>query len=224
MYFFVKFEYYFNMNNMKPKTDPYDTLESNQFYHIYNRGINSCNVFYEEKNYLFFLQKYALYLSPYVDTYAYCLLKNHFHILIKVKDKSTIETLIQKKNFQKSGLHSVEHVISKQFAKLFSSYTQSFNKVYTRTGSLFEAPFKRKLITSEKYLENAIRYIHQNAQYHGLVKDYKEYRHSSYHSFLSEKASKLANQEVLNFYSSETDFVQNHTEILKENNEWSIED
>jgi putative transposase len=62
-----------------------DQLEADTFYHIYNRGINSTAIFLEDKNYHFFLSRYALHVDSVVDTYAYCLMKNHFHFLIKTK-------------------------------------------------------------------------------------------------------------------------------------------
>ncbi|VAW26606.1 hypothetical protein MNBD_BACTEROID06-1301 [hydrothermal vent metagenome] len=58
------------------------------FYHIYNRGINSETLFKEARNYSYFLDKYNQYLSPVVNTLAYCLLGNHFHLLILVKEQS----------------------------------------------------------------------------------------------------------------------------------------
>ena len=61
-------------------------LENGRFYHIYTRGINGTNLFYEERNYAYFLQKYGYYLHEVLDTYAYCLLGNHFHLLVRVKD------------------------------------------------------------------------------------------------------------------------------------------
>jgi hypothetical protein len=69
-----------------PAKDYYPTLEPNNFYHIYNRGVNGTQLFYKKDNYYYFLEKYAQYLSAYLDTYAYCLLGNHFHLLVKVKD------------------------------------------------------------------------------------------------------------------------------------------
>ena len=65
-------------------------LEADRFDHIYNRGINSENLFKEDRNYEYFLRKYSQYLSPVVDTFAYCLLKNHFHLLIRAKDSETL--------------------------------------------------------------------------------------------------------------------------------------
>lgn len=92
------------------------------YYHIYNRGINGEDLFKEERNYSYFLSKYALYMNPVVDTYAYCVLKNHFHFLIKVKEQSVLDTFyytLHKNKIPDEGLHSADFVVSKQFAKLF---------------------------------------------------------------------------------------------------------
>lgn len=65
-------------------------LELGKIYHIYNRGINGENLFREERNYAHFLQLYYRHLFPKAETYAYCLLKNHFHLLIYLKTDEEI--------------------------------------------------------------------------------------------------------------------------------------
>jgi REP element-mobilizing transposase RayT len=55
------------------------------YYHIYNRGNNGENIFREERNYRYFLQLYVKYIVPIAVTYAYCLLANHFHLLVRIK-------------------------------------------------------------------------------------------------------------------------------------------
>lgn len=60
----------------------YDTV-----YHIYNRGNNGENLFIEERNYRYFLRRYGRHIHPVVETYAYCLLRNHFHLLIRVRTR-----------------------------------------------------------------------------------------------------------------------------------------
>ena len=72
---------------MKKHTEP---LEPDRIYHIYNRGINGENIFKEERNYAYFLTKYAKCISPIADTYAYCLLKNHFHLAVKIKTEEEL--------------------------------------------------------------------------------------------------------------------------------------
>lgn len=73
---------------MKTNTE---NLETDKFYHIYNRGINGENLFIEERNYYHFLTKYAKYIEPIAETYAYCLLKNHFHLCIKTLSELNIK-------------------------------------------------------------------------------------------------------------------------------------
>ena len=65
-------------------------LLPNHFFHIFNRGINGQKIFYTEENYAYFLKKYAKKTKAYLDTYAYCLLPNHFHFLVKVKSIDAI--------------------------------------------------------------------------------------------------------------------------------------
>ena len=72
---------------MKVHTDP---LEPETYYHIYNRGINKGNIFKEERNYSFFLERYTKFIAPVAETYSYCLLKNHFHVLIRTRSEGEI--------------------------------------------------------------------------------------------------------------------------------------
>lgn len=141
-----------------------DTLENGYFYHIFNRGINGCKIFENDDNRLFFLRKAKEYLTSVADIYAYCLMPNHFHFILRIKDDFS-ENFAKVSNFDKvetTGLHSEKSIASKQIAKLISSYTQAFNKYHNRHGSLFERPFKRRRIENEEYLRKAIVYVHRN--------------------------------------------------------------
>ena len=66
-------------------------LESGRYYHIYNRGINGCDLFTEEDNYYHFLNLYEKYIDPIADTYSWVLMPNHFHLLIRLKDTDEID-------------------------------------------------------------------------------------------------------------------------------------
>ena len=66
--------------------DPKTPLKEGIFYHIYNRGINSCNLFREPDNYEHFLELYDKYISPVAETFAWVLMPNHFHLLVRVKE------------------------------------------------------------------------------------------------------------------------------------------
>lgn len=199
--------------------DFYSPLEADKFYHIYNRGINGGNIFCEEKNYSYFLQKFFQFLTPVVDTLAYCLLRNHFHFLIRVKRVSELDAVFGRSNqlnksIKSEGLHSADFVVSKQFAKLFSSYTQGINKVYSRTGSLFESPFKRIEVCDDNYLTKLIWYIHFNPQKHGFVDDFRGYSHSSYQNHLSIEQTTLKRDSVISWFGGRKEYLQFHNTIF----------
>lgn len=147
------------------------------FYHVYNRAIDLKPMFKSHDNYLFFLKRYNDFLSEVVDTYAYNLLGNHFHLCIKVKSKSDINLFVLENPVYKDK--PIHLIISAQFKRLFQSYTLAFNKQHGRVGSLFQKPFKRALIDNQKYLLNTITYIHQNAQHHNIVEDFRDWEWSS---------------------------------------------
>ena len=109
-----------------------DHLEPEFFYHIYNRGINSEDVYKNKDNYLYFLKKAKEFLLPVADMYAYCLMKNHFHLLVRIKPEVELKTFFDSQNkntkIRAEGIHALHSIVSKQFAKLMSSYTQGFNK------------------------------------------------------------------------------------------------
>ncbi len=63
-----------------------EPLIAGNYYDIYNRGINSCNLFKETDNYEYFLSLYDKYISPVADTFAWVLIPNHFLFLIRVKE------------------------------------------------------------------------------------------------------------------------------------------
>ncbi len=103
-----------------------EILEPNAYYHIYNRGINSGQIFNSEENYSFFLSKFDKYLSSVCDVLAYCLMPNHFHFLIKVKsqadldtfDKVLPETFVKVPNFDKGAGENLEIGASETFVKV----------------------------------------------------------------------------------------------------------
>ena len=175
-----------------------ETLSTNNYYHIYNHANGSENLFRADENYEYFLKKYAFHVS-YI-AYAYCLLPNHFHLLVKIKDDDNL-----RKTFPKLGYN-----ISKQFSNLFSSYTQSYNKVYGRKGSLFIKNFNRKEVNNQSYFTNLIHYIHNNPIHHGFGISPEDWRWSSYQSILSDKKTLLMRDETITLFGSKEQFIKKH--------------
>lgn len=193
---------------MKTNIEP---LAPDTYYHIYNRGINGENIFKEERNYKYFLEKYALYISPISDTYAYCLLKNHFHFLIRTHSEEEIKINLSNQTSMTSDLQKpLPWLISNAFASLFKCYAQSINKSNQRTGRLFEEPFRRIAVDSDAYLSEVIHYIHLNPKAHGFVTDFRDYPHSSYQSLILTSPTKLKREEVMKWFGSVKDFKEFH--------------
>ncbi|TWI81454.1 hypothetical protein IQ13_2472 [Lacibacter cauensis] len=179
-----------------------ESLVAGNYYHIFNRGVNSEDLFKEKRNYYYFLQQYQFYCTDVLETYAYALLKNHFHLLVYVKETEAV--------LRKDGHGVYQPDASKQLSHFFNSYAQSINRAYNRTGPLFESAFKRKLIDDDSYLTSVIYYCHYNAQLHGFVSDFKEWEFSSYHSIVNNNTSFLASSKVTDWFGGRALFEQAH--------------
>lgn len=210
-----------------PSTQP--KLECGCFYHIYNRGINGCSLFHHSENYEHFLRLYDRYISPVADTFAWCLLGNHVHLLVKIKPESEISFMKKEtpkgltdssglgKNLSESVrpesvLEPKKYKPSSQFSHLFNAYAKAFNKRYKRSGSLFEHPFKRIKILSNEQLKYMVYYIHHNPIHHGFCDNMLDYPWTSYLTILSPKETHLKRSEVLEWYRNSENFIKYHNQ------------
>jgi len=131
------------------------------------------------------------------DTLAFCLLPNHFHVLIFLKHAEDLAGIELKKP-------------SQYFANFFIAYSRGVNNATGRRGALFERPFERKLIKNEHYLMRVIIYIHQNPQKHKYVKDFRAWKHSSYPELINLNETKLNREKVLELFGGKEGFTKYH--------------
>jgi len=188
-------------------------LIPDEYYHIYNRGNNGENLFLEKKNYTYFLTLYNKYISSVADTFAYALLKNHFHFLVRLKDIQTsdfIKTSEVSKTSEVLDVSEVSKYYSQAFSNFFNAYAKAFNKQYNRTGSLFQTRFGRKRIQSHSHLIYLVQYIHMNPQRHGFVHDFRDYPYTSYQLFQNNKKTVLLRDEVLEWFDGRRGFELFH--------------
>jgi len=170
----------------------YEPVQPDVYYHIYNQGNNGENIFIEDRNYDYFLKLLGRYLDGISDIFAYCLLKNHFHLVLRF------------------NLDVPSKIISQKRSNLFNTYAKSINKAYQHSGSLFRDRFKRKRIKNEAYLKNLIVYVHLNPEHHRFTDDFKNYRFSSYQSYLSDLPSKVKRDFILDVFEDKANFRQAH--------------
>lgn len=179
-----------------PAALSYDT-----YYHIFNRGNNRDPLFFEERNYAYFLRLYTKYIEPVADTFAYCLMPNHFHFLIRVKAEDEITASL---GMGKPG------DVSQRFSNLFNAYARTINQTYARTGSLFQHPFGRLALHEKHPLETVTLYIHFNPQKHGFVDDFRGWKYTSYASLLASSTTRLKRQETLDWFGGRESFRRAH--------------
>jgi len=186
-------------------------LEPNTYYHIFNRGINGENLFRETANYRHFLRLYDEHITPIAETFAWVLIKNHFHLLVRILSSDEID-LIKPKEEKKNIIYPVKKKYNpaQQFGNLFNAYAKAYNKRYNHTGSLFESPFRRLEVDDERYFRMLVYYIHNNPVHHGFCEIMSDYPWSSYLSVISVKPTKLHRNKIIGWFNSASEFIEFH--------------
>jgi len=150
------------------------TFAPGEIFHCYNRGVDKRTIFEDQQDYIYFLKLLRHFntsevvgnlrllenkpqVNPPVTILSYCLLPNHFHLLLRCND--------------------VEGGLSKYMQRVGGGYTMYFNQKYKRSGSLFQGKFKAKLIDSDLYLKHIIAYVRYNYIIHDIT-DQNLYRSS----------------------------------------------
>jgi putative transposase len=212
---------------MKKHTDP---MQPETYYHVYNRGINGCRLFTKRGNTDYFLEKYKKYLLPVVDTFAFVLMGNHFHFMVKTKSETEVvafykaykmeQAAAKGKVYDTDKLPPFYSMIANQFGKLFNSYALSINKQDKRTGGLLEESFRRIPIETDTYALNLVYYIHYNPKKLGFVADFRDYSHSSYHSFCDETNDFIQKETVFEWFGGKQNFFAYHSAPHDLDDEW----
>lgn len=200
-------------------------FEPGVHYHVYNRTNNREPLFLSDQNRRFFLSRYKLYLADYVDTFAWCLMENHFHFSLRIKSAEAIREAVrcspetERTAAQRQFLAAPEGdrdfhtVVERQFSRMFTAYAMAFNQQHERSGNLFYRPFKRVAVSDEDHLVWLVYYLHSNPAKHGVLKNFRNYRWSSYSAFVSDKPTLLCKQEVLDWYGGLERFLEFHQAV-----------
>lgn len=162
------------------------TYSFSKIYHIIFRGINKQNIFYDEQDRKVFLKKLMDIKKEFnFQIYAYCLMINHVHLVIKVEDE-----------FLSSGMKS-----------LLIRYSCYFNKKYDRIGTFVQDRFKSKNIENQKYFLDVCRYVHRNPENAKVCKT-KDYEWSSYKEYIG-KSKIIDKEELMKYFNNDlNEFVK----------------
>lgn len=194
---------------------------NNEFYHIYNRGVEKRDIFTQPRDYKRFLRTCYYYQflgqkpsfsrfsksqlntfkplneNKLVEIICYCLMPNHFHFLLRQLKDNGVSIFI---------------------SRLTNSYTKYFNTKYTRIGPLLQGAFKALRIESDEQLIHVSRYIHLNPVVAGLVKNLDQYLWSSYHDYMQGKSTICSVNEILKFFPS----AEKYKEFIEDQIDYGI--
>ncbi len=169
---------------------------THEFYHIFNRAnCRTDRLFFQERNYVYFLKQWGKYLSPLLEVWAYCLLPNHFHFLVRVMDGDG-------------------NKIREQMRRFAISYAQAINKQESRRGSLFQEHPKSVLVEKEAHLLWLVYYIHNNPVHHGLSSSFWGWKYSSLPALRSNMVTKLQRTGIWKLFGGKEAMVKFHKQNL----------
>ena len=192
-------------------------FEQGHIYHIYNQGNNKQQIFFKREHYLFFLKKIKEFVCPYADVIAWCLMPNHFHLMVEVKEINIGITTSGGATQSRTPTGQSDN-LNKSIGILLASYTRAINKQQNRSGSLFRPKTKAECITKTEgiapsfyngqlstilnthnpeteYPQVCFDYIHQNPVQAGLVKHTKDWEFSSFQDYDGLRNGTLINSE-----------------------------
>jgi REP element-mobilizing transposase RayT len=184
-----------------------DPLQYGKVYHIYNRGVNKMTIFRSSRNNEYFLKLYFERIGPVVDTYAWCLMGNHFHLMVRIK---SLPEIFKELSSTMSPDKLQKFNPSRHFANFFIAYARSFNNEEKRKGALLERPFCRKEVDNLNYFKDLVVYIHRNPVKSGIVRHPRDYQWSSYNDFFTVNPTGLSKDYVLSWFDSTITFKSCH--------------
>lgn len=196
-------------------------FSENGYYHVYNRGVEKRKIFLDQQDYNLFLYYLYIYLMPLdqvlkkypmlplrlhaknlsneANLISYCLMPNHFHLLIRQKSRDTISKLMK---------------------QLTNAYTLYFNQKYKRIGGLVQGRFRSVEIRNDELLLHVSRYIHLNPIASGLVENLENYKWSSYIDFVYKSPNGICFKDPVlsNFKSSVKykDFINDQADYAQQ--------
>jgi putative transposase len=221
-----------NKKTILAETTPMPTPEEykapfyfQQHYHVLFRSIDGVLLFKNEREHIFFLEKWKRFTQMIADVWAYSLLDNHVHLIIKTKTEEEITAQLQQlgaeqktkaiEQFLKTPSEDLfRPIMERQINSFLVSYTNTYNNFIQRKGGLFQQPFRRLLIADDAHLQQAIIYTHANAQKHGLVKNFLEHRRHSYHTIMNNDSGFVNTTAVLDFFGGKLKFEEAHKQQI----------
>lgn len=164
-------------------------FQEDTYHHLYNRGANKQTIFFDKRDYGFFISKMLQNKLKYeIEILAYCLMPNHFHIFIHQTQPDKLG--------------------SKFIGSIINSYTKTINKKYDRSGVLFESRTKSKIIYELDAFPILIKYILMNPVKAKLVKKFYDWEYSSAKEFLGKSNQNVTDKFIMEYFKNKNEFIK----------------
>ncbi len=200
-------------------------FEKGYIYHIYNQGNNRKKIFFNRENYLYFLRKIKTYITPYADIMAWCLMPNHFHLMVYVREVELNLHSIGVVSNNADAMHaSKKRTFNQSIGIMLRSYAQAVNRQQGFSGKLIREKTKAECINcsdgitpsfvvwqgitqsniyEREYPHICFHYIHQNPVKAGLVKQVTDWEYSSARDYAELRQGKLVNKKLVKVFDIE---------------------
>ena len=160
------------------------------FYHVIVKGINNEKIYHQQREKVYFKKKILKYLKKYdVELYAYCIMSNHAHLIIKAELP----------------------VLSAFMAVVLAEYAVYYNFKHRRNGHVFQNRFVSECIETEAYYWNCLRYIHMNPVKANMVKEPIRYRYSSLVEYKMDTPCMIHANALIRYKDNFNDYKQFET-------------
>lgn len=143
----------------------------NRIYHVFNRANDPNVLFRSDANYYYFLKLVKKYIEPIAEMYAYCLLPNHFHFVVRIRDEKELSENLLKIHEAILTQEQATKKVIQEFSNFLNAYAKAYNAMYRRRGALFLHNFKYDELDFDDAVEQAVFEVYNNPSFHFQAKE-----------------------------------------------------
>ncbi len=179
-------------------------FEPNKYFHIYQKAENGYNLFPSEEAQEIFFNALHKIINPYAKLMGYCLLPDHYHLLIKVKDEI----------YQRRGFPGISQLLTLSLRKFIRNYNLWLDREFGIKKKLLRSLPQIVQIQGEEKFKEILAGIHLNPLYHKLTTNPLNYIWSSYQSIINKSSQNLNFEDVIKHYGNAIEFKEFHYKPL----------